>query len=93
MALFSTTSDWLLFGQWQQTQKQDQVAKNEEVTQGYDLLTLGLTYQKVLADSEYRIDLKANNLLDEEIRQHTSYVKEQAPQPGRNINLALGIKF
>jgi iron complex outermembrane receptor protein len=93
MALFSTTSDWLLFGQWQQTQKQDQVAKNEEVTRGYDLLTLGLTYQKVLADSEYRIDLKANNLLDEEIRQHTSFVKEQAPQPGRNINLALGIKF
>ncbi|MFT4762966.1 MAG: iron complex outermembrane receptor protein [Oleispira sp.] len=93
MALFSTHSDWMLFGQWQQIQKQDQVADNEEISLGYDLLTLGMTYQSVLANSEYRIDLKANNLLDEEIRQHTSFVKEQAPQPGRNISLALGVKF
>jgi iron complex outermembrane receptor protein len=93
MALFSTQSDWMVFGQWQQIQKQDQVAVNEEVTLGYDLLTLGVTYQMLLANSEYRIDLKANNVLDEEIRQHTSFVKEQAPQPGRNISLALGVKF
>ena len=76
-----------------QIQKQNQVAVNEEVSLGYDLLTLGMTYQTILAKSEYRIDLKANNLLDEEIRQHTSFVKEQAPQPGRNISLALGLKF
>jgi iron complex outermembrane receptor protein len=93
MALFSSQSDWILFGQWQQIQKQDQVAENEETSLGYDLLTLGMTYQAVLANSEYRIDLKANNLLDEEVRQHTSFVKEQAPQPGRNISLALGVKF
>ena len=93
MALFSTQSDWMLFGQWQQIQKQDQVAENEETSLGYDLLTLGMTYQSVLANSEYRIDLKANNVLDEEVRQHTSFVKEQAPQPGRNISLALGVKF
>ena len=93
MALFSMQSDLMLYGHWQQIQKQDQVATNEEVTLGYDVLTLGMTYQAVLASSEYRIDLKANNLLDEEIRQHTSFVKEQAPQPGRNISLALGVKF
>ena len=93
MALFSTQSDWVLFGQWQQIQKQDQVADNEEVSLGYDLLTLGMTYQSVLANSEYSIGIKANNLLDEEIRQHTSFVKGQAPQPGRNISLALDLKF
>jgi hypothetical protein len=58
MALFSPQSDWMLFGQWQQIQKQDQVAENEEVSLGYDLLTLGMTYQLLLAKSEYRIDLK-----------------------------------
>ena len=93
MALFSTQSDWILFGQWQQIQKQNQVAENEETSLGYDLLTLGMTYQSVLANSEYRIDLKANNVLDEEVRHHTSFVKEQAPQPGRNISLALRVKF
>ena len=93
MALFSTQSDWMLFGQWQQIQKQDQVADNEEVSLGYDLLSLGVTYQAMLANNEYRIDLKANNLFDEEVRQHTSFVKEQAPQPGRNVSLALSSKF
>ncbi len=93
LALFSTQSDWKVFGQWQQIQKQDQVAENEEQSLGYDLLTLGLTYQTILANSEYRIDIKGNNLLDEEVRQHTSFVKEQAPQPGRNISLALGVTF
>jgi iron complex outermembrane receptor protein len=93
MALFSTQSDWSLYGQWQQTQKQDQVADNEEASQGYDLLTLGMTYQTVLANNEYLIDIKANNLLDEEVRLHTSFVKEQAPQPGRNISLGVAVNF
>ena len=93
MALFSVASDWMLYGQWQQVQKQNQVADNEEVSLGYDLLSLGITYQTMLAKNEYRIDLKANNLLDEEIRQHTSFVKEQAPQPGRNVSLALSLNF
>ena len=69
------------------------MAENEEASLGYDLLTLGLSYQTVLANSEYQFNLKANNLLDEEIRQHTSFVKEQAPQPGRNVSLALNISF
>lgn len=93
MALFSSASDWMVFGHWQQVQKQNQVADNEETSLGYDLLTLGMSYQAVLPKSEYRIDLKANNLLDEEIRQHTSFVKEQAPQPGRNISLGLAVTF
>jgi iron complex outermembrane receptor protein len=93
IALFSTQSDWMLFGQWQQVQKQTRVANNEEASLGYDLLTLGLTYQALLADYEYRVDLKANNLLDEEVRQHTSFVKEQAPLPGRNISLGLALNF
>jgi iron complex outermembrane receptor protein len=93
MALLSTQSDWKVFGQWQQVQKQDQIAENEEQSLGYDLVALGLTYQTILSNSEYRIDLKGNNLLDEEVRQHTSFVKEQAPQPGRNISLALAVSF
>lgn len=93
LALFSTQSDFLVFGEWQQTQKQKHTALNEESTNGYDLLSLGVSYQAVLAKNEYRIDLKANNLLDEEVREHTSFVKEQAPQAGRNISLGLAFSF
>lgn len=93
LSLFSTQSDWQVFGTWQQVQKQQQVAENEEESLGYDLLSLGVSYQAVLPSSEYRIDLKGKNLLDEEVREHTSFVKEQAPQPGRNISLALNVRF
>ncbi len=93
LALLSIPSDLMFYGQWQQVQKQDQVAENEETSLGYDLLSLGMTYQLVSANSEYRIDFKGNNLLDEEIRQHTSFVKEQAPLPGRNVSLSLAVSF
>jgi iron complex outermembrane receptor protein len=93
VALFTTQSDWMLFGQWQQVQKQNQVADNEEQSLGYDLLSLGMSYQTILANTEYRVDLKANNLLDEEVRQHTSFVREQAPQPGRNLSVGVRVTF
>lgn len=93
MALFSSSSDWRLFAQWLQVQKQDQVADNEEVTLGHDLVSLGLSYEKIYSQHELGLDIKVNNLLDEEIRQHTSFVKEQAPQPGRNISLAITTRF
>lgn len=93
VALFATQSDWMLFGQWQQVQKQNQVADNEEQSLGYDLLSLGMSYQTILANTEYRVDLKANNLLDEEVRQHTSFVREQAPQPGRNLSVGVRVTF
>jgi iron complex outermembrane receptor protein len=74
-------------------QKQNQVADNEEQSLGYDLLSLGMSYQTILANTEYRVDLKANNLLDEEVRQHTSFVREQAPQPGRNLSVGVRVTF
>ena len=86
-------SQWSSYAQWVSVQKQDEVASNEEASEGYDILNAGVSYNLILAKSEYRIDLKGTNLLDEEIRYHTSFVKEQAPQPGRGISLGLVAKF
>jgi iron complex outermembrane receptor protein len=81
----SGASNWTVYSQLIQVQKQDQVAVNEEPTDGYSLLSAGISYHAVLASSEYSIDLKGTNLLNEEVRQHTSFVKDLAPQPGRGV--------
>ena len=36
---------------------------------------------------------KINNLLDEEIRNHTSLLKDVAPEAGRSVELGLRIEF
>jgi iron complex outermembrane receptor protein len=33
------------------------------------------------------------NLTDEEVRLHTSYLKNLAPLPGTNVNLSLRLSF
>ena len=86
-------TNWTLYSQWIQVQKQDQVAVNEDPTDGYSLLSAGISYHTMLAKSEYSIDLKGTNLLDVEVRQHTSFVKDLAPQPGRGISLGLTAAF
>jgi iron complex outermembrane receptor protein len=36
---------------------------------------------------------RANNLLDEEIRHHTSFIKDEAPRPGRNFTIGARVEF
>lgn len=86
-------SNWTVYSQIVQVQKQDQVAANEEPSDGYNLLSAGISYHTMLAKSEYSIDLRGTNLLNEEVRQHTSFVKGLAPQPGRGVSLGLTAKF
>lgn len=86
-------SNWTIYSQWVQVQKQDQVALNEEPTEGYNLLSAGISYHTMLAKSAYSIDLKGTNLLNAEIRQHTSFVKDLAPQAGRGVSLGLTASF
>jgi iron complex outermembrane receptor protein len=43
--------------------------------------------------AEYVLSLRGTNLLDEEIRYHTSFLKEVAPQPGRSVLVGLQVSF
>jgi iron complex outermembrane receptor protein len=36
---------------------------------------------------------RANNLLNEEIRHHSSFIKNKAPRPGRNFTLGARVEF
>ena len=73
--------------------EQDDTAPLETRTAGYDLLDLHAGYTFRLQDNTVTLFARATNLLDEEIRRHTSFVKEQAPLPGRSGIFGLRVGF
>ena len=74
--------------------RQDRVADYEEDSAGYTLVDADLAWH---LDTEsgraWEIFLKGDNLLDEEARPHTSFLKELAPLPGRNIGMGVRLFF
>jgi iron complex outermembrane receptor protein len=75
---------------WIHADDHTDVADYETPTPGYDLLDAELTWQLPYSGrSEWEVFLKGHNLLDEDIRNSTSYLKDQAPQIGRNFILGL----
>ena len=75
--------------------KQDRVASNYNYEGGKELITDAYTNVSMMATYKLPTQLnleaftKANNLLDEEIREHTSFLKDIAPMGGRSIMFGL----
>ncbi len=74
-------------------QRQDQVAALETETAGYNLLTADLSQGFAVGDSEATVFLRGRNLLDEEARRHTSFLKEVYPLPGRSFFAGFKLQF
>lgn len=72
---------------------QDDLAENETPTEGYTLLNASLGYRLVLGAQVVDLLLRCRNLTDEEARSHTSFLKDVAPLPGRNITLSAKLRF
>jgi iron complex outermembrane receptor protein len=72
--------------------KQDRTSENELVTDSYTNLSAIVTY-KLPTKVGLEVYAKANNLLDQEIREHTSFLKDIAPQAGRSLLLGLRADF
>ena len=72
--------------------EQDDTGELELPTDGYTNLSLYADYHWDFGDdSELKVFLRGNNLLDEEIRTHNSFLKNFAPEPGRGF--LLGLRF
>lgn len=88
---------WQGFARWMAYAKQDRVAgydgAEEIPTAGFDLVSAGVSYRWMAPASEYRVGIKGENLLNEVVRYHTSFVKDAVPGAGRNINLSLAVNF
>jgi iron complex outermembrane recepter protein len=72
--------------------KQDRVATNELPTDGYTLVNATISYRLKTA-LNLEAFAKARNLLDEDIRDHSSFLKEIAPMGGRSILFGLRGEF
>jgi len=73
---------------------QTYVGENETPTPGYILLGVNVSYQVQLADKyDLLVFVKGNNLLNETIRNSTSFLKDYAPEPGRGAELGLRVSF
>ena len=72
--------------------KQDRVAHNELPTNGYTLVNATISYCLKTAFN-LEVFAKARNLLDEDIRDHSSFLKEIAPMGGRSVLIGLRGEF
>jgi iron complex outermembrane receptor protein len=71
---------------------QNRIGENETPTEGYTLLNadLATTFKldsRLGAVAEMTIGLKGLNLLDDDVRNHVSFRKDEVLEPGRNIRL------
>jgi iron complex outermembrane receptor protein len=57
------------------------------------LLDASVQYEFGGQGVEWIVYAKGNNLTDEEARVHTSFLKDQAPLPGRNLTLGVRALF
>ncbi len=75
-------------------ERQTQVGDNETSTKGYLLLDANINYNwQFSKNSNALFFVKGNNLLNETIRNSTSFLKDHAPELGRGAELGVKITF
>ncbi len=74
--------------------RQTRVSELEDETAAYTVVNVESSYRiKQSKSIAYTVFVQGKNLLDSEIRMHTSYLKEVAPLPGRALVLGLRGEF
>lgn len=71
-------------------QSQDRIAATETTTDGYTLVDVNVSYDLPVFNQSMAVYFRGQNLTNQEARVHSSFLKDQAPRPGRN--LTLGVK-
>jgi iron complex outermembrane receptor protein len=89
-----TQQAWSANLRFTRAQAQNRPGANDTTSAGYYLLTVGGEYKiKDFHDSSIMLYLKGNNLLNENIRNSVSYLRNFAPEPGRGAQLGIHINY
>jgi iron complex outermembrane receptor protein len=97
--VFYRDSNWLARVSLLHAFAQNDVAPNETPTDGYNLLRAEISYTQKLANPlagyprEFTVGLVGNNLLNEDIRNHVSYTKDEVLLPGASVRAFANVKF
>lgn len=97
-ARFGAGLEWQ-FGAWHarlggiRYQAQDDIAEFETATPGYTLINAHVSYAFQSGETEWEAFVDGNNLTDQEAHVHTSFLKDNAPLPGRNLRFGIRSYF
>ncbi|MCX7033336.1 MAG: TonB-dependent receptor [Arenimonas sp.] len=72
---------------------QDEVAELESPTEGHTRIDAGLAYHWDVGAAGWEAFFEGRNLTNQDIRVHTSYLKDFAPLPGRNVAVGVRVAF
>ena len=73
--------------------EQDNVALLEQISEAYNDLSAYVGVDIPLAENSLSLFLSGKNLTDSEQRNHTSFIKEFAPAPGRTVEAGIRLTF
>ena len=76
-----------------QVYKQTDTASLETATAGYTMLNVQLDYGFDWGEMNCSLFVRGSNLLNEEARRHTSFLKDRAPLPGRSGLAGVRVNF
>ncbi|MAZ89026.1 MAG: hypothetical protein CL693_15470 [Cellvibrionaceae bacterium] len=90
-----TIEQSLWFGSLQviEVSEQDRAGDGEESTDGYTRLDAQINVPLQIGDNSGLLFLRTDNLLDEEIRHSTSFLREVAPEAGRSFTAGVRLSF
>lgn len=89
---YSSTS-WTAGIQAVRYDEQTETAAFELPTEGYTMLDASISYRVFTPHVDWNFFLRGSNLLNEEARRHTSFLKDLAPLPGRNFTVGVRAGF
>lgn len=72
---------------------QTELAANELKTDGYSEINLDLSWRPYGEERDFTVRLQGKNLTNADRRQHTSFLKDLIPMPGRSVKLSLTYGF
>jgi len=73
--------------------EQNKTAVFELPTDDYALVNLFAAWKAPIGAQPVRLSVSVNNLLDNDARQHTSFLKDVVPLPGRNVRFSVAAQF
>jgi iron complex outermembrane receptor protein len=87
-------SNWSMHLHVTDVQQQDEAGDLELDTDGYTLVSVYADYHWTYSnDSELKLFVRGDNLLDEEVRNHASLLKNFSPEPGRGVTMGLRFEY
>ncbi|MEE7625285.1 TonB-dependent receptor [Methylobacter sp. Wu8] len=87
-------NDWSTNARLTRGEAQNHVGEHDSNTPGYLLLDLGAQYRLAsFGGSEMLLFAKGKNMLNENIRNSTSYLRNFAPEPGRSAEIGIRVSY